>query len=119
MSNLPQQFQDRVRDRMKEVIGDLIPDDAWKSMVDKTISDFIRDDLPKLVKAEMTAQMQTAIRKELDGSEWLTQWSGGNHLASPMMAEVLKQTAPEMVAALFGSIAQNAMLMVRNNMKGY
>lgn len=36
---IPQSFEDKIKERLKKDIGDLIPDEALKTMVDKAIQD--------------------------------------------------------------------------------
>lgn len=118
MSNLPQQFQDRVKDRMKEVIGDLIPEADWQKMVDATIKEFLADDLPKLVKAELQADFAKKIAAELSKNEWAGWVSpNGQWTASAAVAEITKQVAPDLVHAMFSGIIQSSVYQMQNSIR--
>jgi len=74
MSNQVIKFEDRVKERMKEIVADLIPDDKWESIVSSTVLEFEKVDLPKLVKDELTEKYKLLIQSEFQKPEWQQKW---------------------------------------------
>ncbi|HAR45674.1 MAG TPA: hypothetical protein DCS42_12300 [Nitrospiraceae bacterium] len=81
--SLPVTFEQNVKERIKAIVGELVHEEVWEKVVRETIASFLRDDLPKLVKSELTEKYKSLISAELAKPEWkqipwdhdtLTEW---------------------------------------------
>lgn len=119
MSNEIVKFEDSVKERMKGIIADLIPEERWDSIVSATIADFEQNDLPNLVKAELKDKYKEIISIELNKPEWMTQWGMVGEEVSEMVSSVLVDSAPQILASMFGGVAQSIVQDIRNRVQIY
>ena len=70
MSNLPTTIQDSIKERIKSIVGELIPEETYNTIVTATVKEFMTVDLPKLVKDELTAEYKKLIAAEFQKPEW-------------------------------------------------
>lgn len=100
-------FEDSVKQKLKTIVADLIPEDRYEAIVRATVQDFERNDLPKLVRAELEAKYREAIRAEFDKPEWKGTWSA---TAGPAASEAVKQlivdAAPLVLSSMIGGATQ-------------
>ncbi len=121
-------LRDKVADRIKASFVDLIPEETWKQMVaneiknltDARIDGYNRTQTPSqlqtMINAEISRRIKEAIVTALNGQEYQGVWGDGTQQASAVVQEIIKQCAPNMVAALFGFIVNDALQHVRNGM---
>lgn len=120
MSNDMIKFEDAVKDRIKSIVGELIPEDRWQAIVASTVAKFERDDLPALVRTELTKMYGEKIRAELNGSEWQAKWdNSGNAVASEMVKKLLIDSAPLVLANMIGGAVQQTILNLQQNLRSY
>ena len=56
------------------------------------------------------------LANEFTKTEWTNQWGGSvGEIASPMLAQVLREAAPDLVAALFTQVGIQVVQHIRNN----
>lgn len=115
-------FEDSVKERLKSIVADLIPEERWDGIVRATVQDFERNDLPKLIKAELTEQYKKAIAAEFAKPEWQSTWSNGEYGASEALKKLLVEAAPMVLASMIGgamqSVTQQLQYALQNN-RGY
>ena len=102
-------FEDSVKAKLKSIVADMIPEDRWDAIVRATVADFEKNDLPKLVKAELTEQYKTAISAEFSKPEWSGVWADGQMQASAKVQEMLIASAPLILASMIGVGGQQVM----------
>lgn len=101
-------FEDSVKQRLKAIVADLIPEERWDEIVRATVQDFERNDLPKLIKAELAEQYKKAITAEFAKSEWQSTWSSqGGFAASEAVKQMLIEAAPVILASMIGGAMEN------------
>lgn len=110
-------FEDSVKARLKSIVADLIPEERWDQIVQATVKDFERVDLPKLIKEELTAQYKQAILTEFSKQEWQAQWANGNFGASEALQKMLIEAAPLILASMLGSHMQQMLDQLRYAMQ--
>lgn len=114
--------QERVREKITSDFINMTPPETWAAMVKKEMDSFCDVEFPALVKKELTSFFSGLIRNEMDKPEWQGQWKSHGMHASPLVLEIMKQAAPEIVAAMFGNFAQNVVSEIRNgqiHLRGY
>lgn len=118
MGNTPTTFEDSVKERLKSIVADLIPEDRWDDIVRKTVVSFEKDDLPRLVKSELTERYKKAISEEFSKPEWQGQWNTIGMQASPMLQKLIVDAAPLVLAGLIGGsmeqMIQNLKYAIQN-----
>jgi len=116
---LPATIQDNVKERIKLIVGELIPEETYDKIVTATIHEFMQTDLPKLVKAELTEKYKVLISESLSGPEWQTGWEGNQQVASEAVKAILIASAPDILAGLIGFSAEQVVMNFRNQMQQY
>ena len=119
MPNQVIKFEDRVKERMKEIVADLIPDDKWESIVSSTVLEFEKVDLPKLVKDELTEKYKLLIQSEFQKPEWQQKWNGNFPAASEMVQKLLIEAAPQILANMIGGVSQQVMYDLQDKILRY
>jgi len=119
MSDQIVKFEDKVKERMKEIVADLIPDDKWEAIVSATVLEFEKVDLPKLVKAELTEKYKLLIQNEFQKPEWQQKWSGNLPIASEMVQKLLIEAAPLILANMIGGISQQVIYDLQSRTRQY
>lgn len=100
-------FEDSVKQRLKGIVAEMIPEERWDGIVRATVEDFERNDLPKLVKAELMEQYKKAIASEFAKQEWQATWNNGNQGASEALQKLLVEAAPMVLASMIGGAMQS------------
>lgn len=102
MQSLQEKMQQHIRDKFAE----LVPEEVWKGLSDKVISDYMTVDLPKLINGELEILCRERIKATLKTPEFSDKWDSNNQLSSEGMKGLLIQVAPEMFARIFADMAQ-------------
>lgn len=99
-------FEDSVKERLKGIVADLIPEERWDEIVHATVRSFETHDLPKLIKAELEAQYKKAIQAEFAKPEWQSKWNNGTQEASVAVQKLIMEAAPTILASMIGGAMQ-------------
>ena len=102
-------FEDKVKERLKGIVAELIPEDRWDNLVRCAVLDFEKDELPKLIKEELAKQYRAVILAEFQKPEWKTTWNNGIPAASDAVKALIIEAAPLVLASMIGASMQNAM----------
>lgn len=111
-------FEDSVKERIKSIVAELIPEEKWQALVDQEIKRFNQDDLPKLVREELRIMYQAQIREILASPELgvlNAQWQDGNYQLKGEMQKMLVDAAPTMFAAVMSNMAYGVINHIRSN----
>jgi hypothetical protein len=107
-------FEDGVKERLKSIVAELIPEDRWTTIVRTTIAEFEKVDLPRLVKSELTEVYKKEIAKEFSKPEWQATFTDhGTQTASALVQKLVIDSAPLVLAAIMGDEAQRVMENIR------
>lgn len=107
--------QERVKERIQATFLELIPTEMWEGLVKEQIKDFTEKVLPNIVRAEAEKRLRDLLAEEFKRPEWADQWGVNGNEASVMLSEVLRQAAPNLVAAMFGNMASRIVQEIRSN----
>jgi negative regulator of sigma E activity len=118
-TTLPTTFNDSVKERIKTIVGELIPEDVYNGIVSLAIQDFMKVDLPKLVKEELTIKYKELIKEEFTKPEWQTRWKDAGPLASDRVRNILIEAAPSILAGMMSFAANNVVNEYHNKMQQY
>ena len=107
-------FEEGVKSRVKQIVGELIPEPMYDSIVQRAIQDFKDIDIPKIVKAELEAHYRAKIKEALQSADWVGHWNNSSQeLASEMVKKILIAAAPEIFANFVGASAQQIVNQLR------
>lgn len=99
-------FEDSVKERLKSIVADLIPEERWETIVRATVREFETKDLPALVKTELANKYKEIITAELAKPEWQGRWNMVGPEASEVVSKMLIDAAPLILASMIGGQAQ-------------
>lgn len=117
MSNEIVPFEAKLKEKVKDLIGELIPDEAWEAIVEQEVREFKRNTLPDMVRNILREHYAQFIRAELRKPEWAGRYSGSGHeLASGAIEEMIKAAAPAVLASLVGGAIQTAVDNLQNSL---
>lgn len=112
------EFAEKVKEKIKRDFGSLIPEEAWDQLVKKAVEDFIKNDLGKVVKAELETEVKKRMGYLFNSPEWLGQWdsNSGNNIpsASVMAKKIISENIPQIMEAILGRAIQGIVEQVRN-----
>lgn len=115
-------FEDSVKLRIKSIVAELIPEERWEGIVRDTVQQFERVDLPGIIKAELSAHYQAAIKAEFAKPEWQAKFGLAGTEASEAVRKILIDAAPAVLASMIGAAMQNVqqqMAYALQNARGY
>ncbi len=136
----PAKLKERISDVVKGTFLDLIPPEAFKTMVDTELKNFfekpsiktkvITDNyngrmrvdreealtpFQEMVRNEIDDLVRAKLNKELGEDPFMSDWQN-NYSAGQMAKTITAELAPQMVTALFANMTQNILCDIRNNM---
>lgn len=118
--NEPMKFEDAVKERLKSIVADLIPEERWESLVRNTVSEFERVDLPALVKDMLKEQYKVILREAFEDPEWHAKWRPeGNDFVSDAVRKLIIDSAPSILAGMIGHSIQSAVQQMQYAAQGY
>jgi hypothetical protein len=91
-------------------------------LVKQTVNEFLRTDLPGLVKTELREHFKALIVDELKKPEWAGRWDGqrGDELASELVTRIVKENSADILASMMaGFITQNMRNIREQINRGY
>ncbi|HLP99167.1 MAG TPA: hypothetical protein VK149_12065 [Sideroxyarcus sp.] len=99
-------FEDGVKNRLRGIVAELIPEDRYNELVRQAIVDFERSTLPSIVRTELTEMYKVKIREEFAKPEWCAKYGGINPEAGDALKAMLVELAPLMLAQMMSGAAQ-------------
>lgn len=110
-------FEDSVKERLKSIVADLIPEERWDGIVKVTVQEFEKNDLPKLIKAELADQYKKAIAAEFAKPEWQATWENGQQAVPAALRKMIVDAAPLVIASMVGSSMQSMLYQFQQNIQ--
>lgn len=113
----PVSFEDAVKQRLKSVVAELIPEERWDDIVRKTVEQFEKSDLPKIVRDELIIKYREMIKEEFSKPEWVGQWAQDtNELVSEKVRQLIIESAPLVFASMMQGAMHSVMQDFRNGL---
>ncbi len=120
MSTEVQTFEARVKDKLKDTIADLIPDEDLTKLVEASLQSFKQKDLPDLIKKELTYYFTDLIKAEFKKPEYAGTWQQQSQMYT---SEAIKKVVTENAHLIFSNIISGAVYSVvqqmQNNIQRY
>lgn len=107
---------DRVTERIRASFIDLIPEDAFKKMVEREIERFQTHHggaqnatpLQQMIQEELRKRFYAAMTELLASDEYAHMWDGNRQRAGNAVQQLVKELVPDLVQGMFEGIVQNA-----------
>lgn len=131
----PNQFQDKVRDRIRAAFVELIPEDQWNALVQKEIDAFLttREErvsgysyetrvvvrpsaLRQAVWDVLAEEAKKRARVMLDSPEWQSMWNGEREVLGESLAKFVEEAAPVLLKSMFTNAVQTAVASLRSQL---
>lgn len=124
----PAKLMDAVRDRIKAEFVSLIPEDAWKKLVDAEVKKFFEttadngysqnrtfpSPFGKIVWEELDKETRVRVKALLESSEWAEEWDGqGGRRASETVKKLITEKSGEILTNVIGGAIQQTIEAMR------
>ena len=125
----PEKIMDSVKARIRSEFVALIPDDAWKSLVKKSVDGFFErkrgyhgeepSEFDRLVTSLVHEEVKRRIVEYLQGPEWSAQYASatGGGMMSEAVAKIVKENVGEIVARILGGAIQQTLVEMTSRMQ--
>lgn len=122
---------DKVKEKIKEMVVDLIPEEAWGKMVESEVNKFtgprkvkdgynnfkmIPSELEEMIHDELAARFMEVVKDEFTKPIYQSCYENGRTKIPEALCQVFKDNAGVFVEALFSNIMNEAMNAFRNQM---
>lgn len=110
----PATYVDKVRDKVKQSLIDVIPDEQWNAMLKAEISSFFENkrerlsyshevretpsEFHKIVKAVVEEETKKRVRDMLSTPEWSSYWDGTKQQAGEEIARIARENGAAILA---------------------
>ena len=127
----PETLRDKISERIRASFVDLIPEDAWKSMVGEQIRHFTTGSsqwgdqrispLQGMIRDEIRDRFKVKLKEYLDSSEMQQQWSNVDNMYGPAKAleEILAGLVPQIIVAQYRASATEIVQRIKQSMQSY
>jgi hypothetical protein len=122
----PAKIMDAVRDRIKAEFVSLIPEDAWKGLVDAEVKKFFEapredhysrgypSDFQRTVWGCLEVEVKKRVQEYLASPEWSQTWTDAG---KPMASEAIKKILTDNASAVLTNVLGAAMQVALEQMK--
>lgn len=125
----PDKLMDSVKARIRSEFASLIPDDAWKALVKKSVDGFFErkrgyhgeeaSEFDRLVSNLVHEEVRNRMAKYFQTPEWTVNWDSeqGKKMMSEAVEKIIKDNVGEIVARTLGSAIQSVVTQMASNMQ--
>lgn len=119
----PAKIEDVIANKIRAQFVELLPENTFKEMVEKALKDFTQktgyqnnsaSPLEKLIEQELRDRFLRQVKAEFDKPEHLVHWGHNSQTPSIFVKEIISQLTPQIMEAFFGSMIQQAVSTLRN-----
>ena len=117
---LPVTFQEKLKQELKGRLADLLSDEEYTKLIQSTHQEFVRKDLPEMVKNQIREHYAALVRTEL-ADNGLTEWKvdtsgyGQNKVAATLIKKVFEDGGAELLlGSTLNMFVINALTALRN-----
>lgn len=107
-------LQDKVRERIQSTFMELLPDAMFQDLVKRELDRLMKVDLPSLVRDAASTRVKQLLEEEFKKPEWSERFGVTGPRASEMVTQIVRETAPNLVEAMFSMFAQTMVQDMRN-----
>ena len=122
----PADIMEGVRARVRATFVELIPEDAWKAMIEKEVNDFMKpsstwnndnraSSFSKVVREVCEQRARKAVGDLLEGPEWNgSQWGAA---ASAAVLEFMEKNTENFISAWMSKVVQEQVYTAFQNLR--
>jgi hypothetical protein len=126
----PATYVDKVRDKIKQSLIDVIPDEQWNAMLKAEISGFFehrtnRDqwggttttmsEFHRIAKLVLEEETKKRLRDMLNGPDWTSYWDGNKQQAGEEIAKLARDNGAAILAKWLESAISQVISSIRFN----
>ena len=127
----PATYVDKVRDKIKQSLVDVIPDEQWNVMLKAEISSFFESktatdrwsneaktkpsEFRRLVSVVLEEETKARIRAMLNGPDWTSYWDGTRQQAGEEIAKLARDNGAAILAKWLESAISQVISSIRFN----
>lgn len=123
-------YVDKLRDKIKQSLVDLIPTEEWDKMLASEVEGFFKDRNVKdnwgdtkveksafkqVIDKVMREETERRMKELLQSGEWQQHWEGSSLVPNQAVQEIAKQAGTEMINAWLAQAVQQVVHHLRNN----
>lgn len=128
----PGTLRDKISERIRTSFVDLIPEDAWRDMVQREINWFLTDEdrmgyghvqekrpspLRALIGQELERRWKAKLVDELNKPEYGSDWSNEGESPREAIQEIIRQSSDALMKSMFGSIVRVGVEAVKSSLR--
>jgi hypothetical protein len=126
----PQSYAEKLRDKIKSALVDIVPDEQWERLIKAEIETFFRSttrdtrsyqwtetvpsDFQSVTRRILTEEACKRVKEMLNEPEWTSVWADGRVLAGQKITDILVANAGPILAAWVGQSFQMAVDQFKN-----
>lgn len=108
-------IQEKIREKISTVFMEMVPDEMMNELVKKAIEDWIKTELPALIRKEMEVKYNEKLKELLaDNSFWQDPQYRGK-LPMDALSQIVAQSGPAMMTGIMEMIVISGVTRLRNN----
>ena len=120
MGTVLQTLNERIAERVGKELIDLMPADEWKQIINKTVTQYKTEVIPKIILEILTENLKIDIARKLHGAYYTDQWNATvNKMTNEAVKDMLIKSVPEIFAAMLEPVTSGLMQDLRNRMQNY
>ena len=110
-------MEEKVENKIKEHFSDLISDDAWKTLINKTHDTFVKKELPDLVKSQFKLAYSRRLEQEMEDPD--SPWGAfmNNKKPNAAISDIIKGLSEDIVQGMMRDHVMNMTVHIQNELK--
>lgn len=111
-------LKEKIIYKIRGTFTDIIPEESWNTLVIKEIIEFHKHVLPHMVQEALKVHYKKLLTEELKKEEYLPGvWNEGKYEPGRAITQIIKESAPHLINALFGQVIQEAIMAMQINLQ--
>jgi hypothetical protein len=115
-----QTLQDTLRDRLRSTLLDIIPEEMFNELARSTTEQFLKADLPNLIRAELREHYLKEFKAHMETPEFQERYGyhngmNGSYAPANVFRKILEENAAKIFSEAMAGIASQVTMNMRNN----
>lgn len=124
----PEDYMQKVKDRIKSSFVEMIPDDQWENMIKHEIDEFLKlretsgyrkertSNFSSMVQSQLQEFSKEKLKEYLSSPDFLTIWgNNGKPIIGNAVKKFIIENSGEILVNLIGSHMQQTLYNIKNN----
>lgn len=129
----PINFVEKLRDKMKQSMIDLIPEEQWNTMLKAELDSFFSDktdrnaysyntvpsELKQVIRKILNEEIQKKVRDMLHSPQWEAEWKNNEMVAGEKIMALMKEHGASILNAWLAGAIQQVVTNMRSHSGNY